>query len=1004
MAETTISSDYIQNSKPYEHFIPADLSGTLLINPTDAYSSYTYRLTFSMLPYTFYSTPEVDLDTTKPSSGRIIIAQTSVTKFQIDDLEISSVVHSSPPAKLKGNRTSKYLLNFTLREPLGMSFIDLLNRTAYQLNKNSEVQYPSGGTPPLQTMPYLLEIELIGQEDGEVENPDSSKINKFGETFYHTAIPMRVIDFDIDPGVQGTMYNIKAVPITEIDRGAKRSIKQIPRDMTIESDKGTVEELLASLSDQMQKEQKAETDSNDEEYGVELGLYKLADEGLPGHPDIFKDGLPIDPEYLQAGLATKDLKKLPATLSQVEENDESGQADEGNDGKDNKVRFTIKKGTLISRIMKDLAGLNSDYINTTIRFKMAKESAQLDPSTHVPEKTQTLTPTLRTSYKWPDQKFTKTHHPAYTYIYELTGKLDSSIVVDTSELEVDGETEKTESRVAAKNRNICKSYGYFYTGINDQVLDVDLKIEHGVRYLATGYGGKQANYTMSDATAISKAAVKSTADAEKKKTPIDETGILDKFAQIGKDIKAIITDLKNLPQKIAEDLSMLATGLSPIGVSKPDVNNVRKINMKLPSSPISIITNSATIKDLTGQLDDLTESIDDLQDSIQGEISEILDSQIAEIMSKAFVPFDVIDSGLNKIAEGVGGFIDKIEDAVGDLELEQFGIDPTSMLDEARDKVDKFVSEASTTPPGFSTGDVMGSVTSTTSTNEFSSQYMEELEFDDTAMGYNDFAPDSVFGEYDTNLQEFMCTPASKYANKSIFSTMLSNSSLGAPYLVRTALTIKGDPYWLGRETVNDNKKFVHVKGKEFLGEFEHNIGEVRTKSIKENIAPYGLGEVCFYFAYLFPREYDHWSDDSSRHTGEMKDLSMDKSFSGQFCPYRVTHMFSGGFFKQNLEAFRITYRGQYPYEHYQKAIDKARQDEADKASEEDAKTLTSNVSQDLSNELESRLGLQGNPSGIIPGTGVRGTRPSNTTGQTSGYNGPGPGGGGNNPAFDPGA
>ena len=955
MAETTktISSDYIQDIKTYENFIPADLSGTLLINPTDAYSSYTYRLTFSMLPYTFYSTPEVDLDTTKPSSGRIIIAQTSVTKFQIDDLEISSVVHSSPPAKLKGNRTSKYLLNFTLREPLGMSFIDLLNRTAYQLNKNSEVQYPSGGTPPLQTMPYLLEIELIGQEDGELENLDSSKINKFGETFYHTAIPMRIIDFDIDPGVQGTMYNIKAVPITEIDRGAKRSIKQIPRDLTLESDKGTVEELLASLSDQMQKEQKAETDSNDEEYGVELGLYKLADEGLPGHPDIFKDGLPIDPEYLQAGLATKDLKKLPATLSQVEENDESGQADEGNDGKDNKVRFTVKKGTLISRIIKDLASLNSDYINTTIRFDMPKESAQLDPSTHVPEKTQTLTPTLRTSYEWPDQKFTKTHHPAYTYIYELTGKLDSSIVVDPSELEVDGETEKTESRVAAKNRAICKSYGYFYTGINDQVLDVDLKIEHGVRYLATGYGGKQANYTMSDATAISKAAVKSTADAEKKKTPIDETGILNKFAEIGKDIKAIITDLKLLPQKIAEDLSMLATGLSPIGVSKPDVNNVRKINLKLPSSPISIITNSNTIKKLTGQLDELTESIDDLQDSIQGEISEILDSQIAEIMSKAFVPFDVIDSGLNKIAEGVGGFIDKIEDAVGDLELEQFGIDPTSMLDEARDKVDKFVSQASTTPPGFSTGDVMGSVTSTTSTNEFSSQYMEELEFDDTAMGYNDFAPGSVFGEYDTNvLEENVGTPASKYANKSIFSTMLSNSSLGAPYLVRTALTIKGDPYWLGRETVNDNKKFVHVKGKEFLGEFEHNVGEVRTKSIKENIAPYGLGEVCFYFAYLFPREYDHWSDDSSRHTGEMKDLSMDKSFSGQFCPYRVTHMFSGGFFKQNLEAFRITYRGQYPYEEYQKVKEKAEQEIADQLS----KTIPAALG--LENQNDKDFGL----------------------------------------------
>ena len=919
----TISSEYIEPVSMYENFLPPELSGQVLRNPVDSYSSYTYRLTFSMLPYTFYSTPEVDLDTSKPSNGRIIIAQTSVTKFQIDDLEISSIVHPSPPAKLRGNQTSKYFLNFNLREPQGMSFIDLLNRTAFQLNNDGPIKYPASGRPPLQTMPYLLEIELVGQpDDGTgVEGGIDESLKAFGESFYHTAIPIRVVDFDIDPGVAGTTYGIRAVPISEIDRGAKNSIIVVPDDITISAGKdNTVAELLSSLTTEMQKKQKAEVDDNDEEFAPELGAYKLSDEGLPGYPDIFKDGLPIDPEYLQSTLATTDSKKLPDTMSQVVEKDESGKEDDAAKNK-NQFKLKIKTGTSINDLMYDLASLNSDYINTTTRFEMAKESAQLDQSTHNPDKTQTVTPAIRTNYDWPDQKFTKTHHPAYTYIYELNGKLDSSLVVDKSEMEVDGETEKTQSLVAAENRKIGKFYGYFYTGINDQVLDVDLKIEHGVRYLAPGYGGKQANYTMSDAAAITKAAIKKSADSEKKKKPTTKDGILDKFAQIGKDIKAIITDLKNLPMKIAEDLSMLATGLSPIGVSKPDVNNVRKINMKLPSSPISIITNSKTIGDLTSQLDDLTESIDDLQDSIQGEISEILDSQIAEIMSKAFVPFDVIDSGLNKIAEGVGGFIDKIEDAVGDLELEQFGIDPTSMLDEARDKVDAVVGEAGsvTTPPGFNTGTGFGSLTSTTSTVAFSSQYMEELEFDENAFGYNDFAPGSVFGEYDTNtLKKNVGAPSSKFANKSIFSTMLSNSALGAPYLVRTNLTIKGDPYWLGREKVDSNKKFVHIRGKEFLGEFENDIGAVQEKSFKENIAPYGLGEVCFFFTYLFPREYDHWSDDSSRHTGEMKDLSMDKSFSGQFCPYRVTHMFSGGFFRQNLEAFRLTYRGQYPYEHYQ--------------------------------------------------------------------------------------
>ena len=39
----------------------------------------------------------------------------------------------------------------------------------------------------------------------------------------------------------------------------------------------------------------------------------------------------------------------------------------------------------------------------------------------------------------------------------------------------------------------------------------------------------------------------------------------------------------------------------------------------------------------------------------------------------------------------------------------------------------------------------------------------------------------------------------------------------------------------------------------------------------------------------------------------------MDKSFSGQFTPYRVTHIFATGTFRQQLDAYKIIYKGQYP-------------------------------------------------------------------------------------------
>ena len=120
-----MASPYLVNESTYENLLPEELAQNILINPVDAYRSYTYRLTMSMLPYTFYQTGEVDLNFDQAS--RIIIAQTGVTKFVVDQLQIFSVVHHSPPANLSGNINSNYKLNFELTEPFGMSLIDLLN-------------------------------------------------------------------------------------------------------------------------------------------------------------------------------------------------------------------------------------------------------------------------------------------------------------------------------------------------------------------------------------------------------------------------------------------------------------------------------------------------------------------------------------------------------------------------------------------------------------------------------------------------------------------------------------------------------------------------------------------------------------------------------------------------------------------------------------------------------------------------------------------------------------
>ena len=994
-----------QEREYLKRFIPAGVTGQIVDNTVDSYYSYTYKLTLSMLPFSFHQRPQVNLDLTDGGSGgaRIIIAQTGVTKFQIDNLQISSVVSKTAPKNLRGNKIYPFVLNFSLIEPFGMSFIDLLNRTMYELNKDLKL----AKNPPIQQMPLLLEIELIGQKDNFENSSESAEL---GEVFYHNAYPIRIIDFEMDGAKQGTTYEVRCVPIHNFAPVADTTVEKVPEDLKISG--STVNELLADFSKQMKdKQQSIQTQkgesSDNKKPSFDIGEYKLASHGMPGLKDIFNE-LKIDKDYTQNLDNVKVKDTTGRTISQVKEQDQSGQADSANDGNSVKIiTIDIPKNKKVEDVMISLASLNSDFCKHCGRYDVAPESSEFDPKTLNEDKTQYLVPDVYVTTEWDGKSFKSDNKLALTYTYNLTGKLDSAIVIDPAELNIEDNKHNDKITKAAQNRDVSKFYAYTYTGLNDQIIDVDLKQEYGVRYLFPGKGGKQSNYTLSPAAAPSNKAIETSDDAISDQTPTTEKEILDKFAKIATELKSTITSLAMLPITITQDLAALAKGNKPGGISSK-VGKVRMVNARLPSSPVAVLQKLESVTNLTNEVSTLTNSITELQEKIQGAISETIDEQISKIMSKAFTPFDVIDSKLNAIGAGINDFIDKIESTTGDLGIDQFGINTNSLLDEARKATDKYTSDpvntnTDSTPPGFNPG---GS-TVTQSVSTITNTYMEEFEFDNESymidVDPSTFQPKPL-GVADTsysgvlNRETGLVGPASKFANRSIFSTMLSNSRVGAPYMVKTSLEIKGDPYWLGMPIDSiKNKQYTMTQGKQFLGDLENDIGEVRKKAKETNTAPYGIGEVSFFFAYLFPREYDMWSDDQNTHTGEITDLSMNKSFSGQFQVYQVQHQFAGGKFTQTLNAFKQEYKGQLPI------VELTKEKNAEIESQL-AKTVpaalgiqdqSSNVTTSLSNLLEDRF----------EGLGTSGVkRPSNTGGQTSGYNGPGPGGSGNTPQFDPGA
>lgn len=972
-----------ENKNEYlNRFIPAGVTKQIVDNTVDSYYSYTYKLTWSMLPFSFHQqqTADLNLDGTGASGKRIIIAQTGVTKFQIDNLQISSVVSKTAPKNLRGNKIFPFILSFSLTEPFGMSFIDLLHRTMYELNKDLKLEK----IPPVQQMPFLLEIELIGQKDN-IEN--SSKSEELGEVFYHNVYPVRIIDFDLDVGKQGTNYEVRCVPMHNFAPVADTSVEKVPEELRIKG--STVNELLADFSSQMKDKQQSiqtqKSDNNDNNKpGFDIGEYKLASHGMPSLPDIFNE-LKIDDEYTDNLDVVKIKETTGLTIAQVKEKDTSGQADSADDANSKKViTVDIPKDKNVEDVMISLAGLNSDFCKHCTRYDVPPESSEFDPKTLDKDKTQYLIPDVYVTTSWDGKSFKADNKLAMTYTYNLTGKLDSSIVIDPVELNLETKKEQQASVTkAAIDRNVSKFYAFTYTGLNDQIIDVDLKQEYGIRYLYPGKGGKQSNYTLSPAASPSKKSVNKSNEAINDQSAVTDNEILDKFAKIASELKSTITSLAMLPITITQDLAALAKGNKPDGISSK-VGKVRMVNARLPSSPVAVLQKLESVTNLTSEVSALTNSITELQEQIQGTISETIDGQISKIMSKAFTPFAVIDSKLNAIGAGINDFIDKIEETTGNLGIDQFGINTNALLDEAREAAEQATAgtgtgDTETTPPGFNPGST--SVNQAIST--MTETYMEEYEFDQndtSALSMSNPADQpQPFGVADTSFQEVLnretglIGPASKFANRSIFSTMLSNTRVGAPYMVRTSLQIKGDPYWLGMPIDSiKNKKYTMKQGQQYFGDLENDVGTVRDQASKTNTAPYGIGEVSFFFAYLFPREYDTWADDTSLHTGEMKDLSMNQSFSGQFQVYQVQHEFSGGKFTQTLNAFKQIYKGQFPEFDPGVIAELAENKKTTEVVENNLVDRTLDVSEQLAVNLEKQFNLT--PEGIVDGTEVRGT------------------------------
>jgi hypothetical protein len=191
--------------------------GTKLYNKLHDFTGYTYRITLFLLtsdelatlstsPKTFNpkwalissgggfaKNPTYNWYTSSNNTGR---HPDFMEDFYFDSLNLTTVVGLNSKSKA----TNAIDIKFNIIEPYGMTLLDRLFSACYT----------SAGCPNYVDNPYLLQIDFLSNVE------EANKNNIKGNLIESKRIPIKFIEFKIKPSASGTTYSVRAMPYNHV--------------------------------------------------------------------------------------------------------------------------------------------------------------------------------------------------------------------------------------------------------------------------------------------------------------------------------------------------------------------------------------------------------------------------------------------------------------------------------------------------------------------------------------------------------------------------------------------------------------------------------------------------------------------------------------------------------------------------------------------------------------------------------------------------------------------
>lgn len=476
---------------------PVNKASSIYDNILDQYDQTTYHFRFFMSeemanptippPGAFKSSGDnLPPSATIGSSTIFLLAETGSSRVSIDDVNISSI-----PVSTNKTKTSVLTeVSFDINEPSSVTFFDDLSTAADHLCINN-----------LTKCTYYLELTFRGRS-ATSSDYRIGKDNLLGDKKWVWPIIIKNIETSIN--ASGATYSVVGYPYNEV--GYSNNYGSISTDITVPSAK-SVGDVLQFIAKKINDPPK---------------LAENADGKSIAHPNIkAKNRVVFDlslwkPNDLLFVSSDGDIRNRAKEMSNIKYNGEAS---------DGAKSFTFSKGTTYTSIidmcmaLTNFASLETEKLSETIEneiknmalekdkeetrkkletkvikklYKIHARSANITPdSAQTLVGTGVLLPAGKNipAFNFDDKIFEKraeinslTNDYSKLTVYYVTEYKDSSIIDSTN-------TESNVLSISEVRNSIKKIYHYNFTGLNDQVIDFDLKFNFAFYFDLPNVGG-----------------------------------------------------------------------------------------------------------------------------------------------------------------------------------------------------------------------------------------------------------------------------------------------------------------------------------------------------------------------------------------------------------------------------------------------------------------------------------------------------------------------------------